>query len=144
MSANSRLTIAVHCLTWLALAHKRGREVLTSEQIAASINTNPVVVRRGLAQLSRAGLVTVRHGSGAGWKLALPPERISLLHVYEAVETGPLFGMHRHEPNLECPVGFGIRPVLGGIYSEMEQAIRRHLSGTSIAEVLDEVMAVSK
>ncbi|WP_443071558.1 hypothetical protein [Streptomyces sp. WMMC940] len=35
MAANSRLTIATHALAWLALAHRRGREVLTSEQVAA-------------------------------------------------------------------------------------------------------------
>src|SRR5713101_7515098 len=122
MSANSRLTIAVHALTWLALAQRRGRDVLTSDQVAASINTNPVVVRRSLGDLRRAGLVEVRHGTGtgAGWSLARAPEQISLLDVHQALEPESLFAMHRNEPNLECPVGRGIRQALGHVYAEVE------------------------
>jgi Rrf2 family protein len=136
VAANSRLTIAVHVLTWMALAQRRGRQLLTSEQIAASVNTNPVIIRRSLGDLRRAGLVAVRHGAGAGWTLARHPAQITLLDVYDAVERDPLFGMHRTEPNQECPVGRGIRPALGDLYAEVEQALRQHLRGTSIAEVL--------
>jgi Rrf2 family protein len=142
MSANSRLTIAVHALAWLALARRRGRELLTSDQVAASINTNPVIVRRSLGELRRAGLVEVRHGAGAGWRLARPPEQITLLSVYEAVESTPLFGMHRTEPNQECPVGRGIRPALSQVYDGVELAVRRELAATTIAEVLDRTLAV--
>jgi Rrf2 family protein len=137
LSANSRLTIAVHALAWMALAQRRGLSLMTSEQVAASINTNPVIVRRSLGDLRDAGLVEVRRGAGAGWSLAHPPDRITLLAVYEAVESEPLFGMHRSEPNQACPVGRGIRPVLGQLYGELEQALRHQLRGTSIADVLD-------
>jgi hypothetical protein len=44
--------------------------------------------------------------------------------------------MHRNQPNLQCPVGMGIRPALGHVYGEIEQALRRELGRTSIAEVL--------
>lgn len=138
MAANSRLTIAAHVLAWLALAQRRGREVLTSEEVAASVNTNPVIIRRSLGDLRRAGLVTVRHGTGAGWSLAREPEEITLLEVYDAVDARPPFGLHHSEPNLECPVGRGIRPALSGVYGQVERAMRRELAGTSIADVLRE------
>lgn len=140
MAANSRLTIATHVLAWLALAQRRGQEVLTSEQVAASVNTNPVIIRRSLGDLRRAGLVDVRHGAGAGWSLARAPERISLLEVYDAVEQAPLFGMHRTVPNLQCPVGRGIRPALGNIYERVERGVRQALAATSVAEVLNETL----
>src|SRR4051794_5473124 len=70
VAANSRLTIAAHALAWLELARRRGREVLTSEEVAASVNTNTVIVRRSLGDLQRAGLVTARRGNGAGFSLA--------------------------------------------------------------------------
>lgn len=136
MAANSRLTVAVHALAWMALARRRGLEVLTSEQVAASINTNPVIIRRSLGDLRRAGLVQVRHGTGSGWSLAREPEEISLLDVYEAVEQEPLFALHHTEPNLECPVGKGIRPALGHFYTGVEEAVRRELARTTILEVL--------
>ncbi|GAA4632984.1 Rrf2 family transcriptional regulator [Actinoallomurus vinaceus] len=143
MAANSRLTIAVHALAWMALAQRQGRDELTSDQVAASVNTNPVVIRRSLGDLRRAGLVSVRHGAGAGWSLARPPEEITLVEVYDAVEREPLFGMHHTEPNLECPVGKGIRPALGSVYGDAEQALRRELGRTSIADVLRETLQVT-
>jgi len=103
------MTIAVHALAWMALAQRRGHTVLTSDQVAASVNTNPVIIRRSLGDLGRAGLVRVRHGAGAGWSLARAPEEITLLEVYDAVGQESPFGMHHTEPNLECPVGKGTR-----------------------------------
>jgi len=144
MAANSRLTIAVHALAWLALAQRQGRDLLTSDQVAASVNTNPVIIRRSLGTLRRAGLVEVRHGAGAGWSLARAPERITLLEVYDAVEHEPLFGMHHTEPNLECPVGNGIRPALDHLYGGVEQAVRRELRRTSIADVLRQTLRVPR
>ncbi|GIH14501.1 Rrf2 family transcriptional regulator [Rugosimonospora africana] len=142
MAANSRLTIAVHALAWMALAQRRGNDSLTSDQIAASVNTNPVVIRRSLGDLLRAGLVEVRHGAGAGWTLARAPEEISVCDVYDAVEREPLFAMHHSEPNLECPVGRGIRPALGGVYDGAERALRSELERTSIADVLRRTLRV--
>lgn len=144
MAANSRLTIAVHALTWLALAHRRGHERLTSEQVAASVNANPVILRVSLGRLRRAGLVEVSRGTGAGWRLARTPEQISLLDVYDAVEPQTLFGLHHTEPNQQCPVGRGIRPVLDEVYAGADSAVRRALGATSVAEVLHETLRRSQ
>jgi Rrf2 family protein len=144
VAANSRLTIAVHALAWLALAHRRGQERLTSNEVAASVNTNPVILRVSLGRLRRAGLVEVSHGAGAGWRLARPPEQISLLDVYDAVESEPHFGMHHTEPNQECPVGRGIRPALDEVYAGVDAAVRQALGRTSVAEVLHETLRRSE
>jgi Rrf2 family protein len=144
MSANSRLTIAVHTLAWMALARDRGLELMTSEQVAASVNTNPVIIRRSLGDLHRAGLVDVRRGAGAGWSLARDPAGITLLDVYDAVEHEPLFAMHRTEPNLQCPVGYGIRPVLGHVYGDIDETLRRELARTSVADVLRSTLGVAR
>jgi len=142
VAANSRLTIAVHALAWLAFAQQRGRDRLTSDQVAASVNTNPVIIRRSLGDLRRAGLVRVRRGAEAGWSLSRRPEDITLLAVYDAVTGEPLFAMHHAGPNLKCPVGRGIQPALRGLYRGAEQALREELAGTSIADVLRETLRV--
>ena len=143
MAANSRLTIAVHALAWMALAQRRGQPVLTSEQVAASVNTNPVIIRRSLGDLRRAGLVAVRHGAGAGWSLTRAPAEITLLDVYHAVAAEPLFALHHTVPNLSCPVGKGIRPTLGAVYGRVERAVCDELADTSIADILRRTLRVS-
>jgi Rrf2 family protein len=134
------MTIAVHALAWLALAERQGHAVLTSSQVAASVNTNPVILRRCLGDLRRAGLADVRRGAGAGWSLARPPEQITLLEVHDAVGPEPPFGLHHTEPNLECPVGRGIRPALSQVYGQIEQNMRRELAGVTVADVLHDTL----
>lgn len=140
--ANSRLTIAIHALAWMTPTRERGQDLMTSDQVAASVNTNPVIIRRSLGDLHRAGLVDVRRGAGAGWSLAREPDSITLLDVYQAVEREPLLAMHHTEPNRECPVGRGIRPALGQVYSETDQVLRRELARTSIADGLQSTLGV--
>jgi Rrf2 family protein len=140
MSANSRLTVATHALTWIGLYQRRGNEVATSEQIATSVNTNPVVIRRLLAELRRAGLADSRRGAGAGWTLTRDLASITLLDVYEAIEPGPLFGLHPSTPDPECVVGHGIGPALTTVYDEIEASLRAQLAGTTLEDVLRDVL----
>lgn len=140
MSANSRLTIAVHALTWIGLYQRRGHEVATSEQIATSVNTNPVVIRRLLAELRKAGLTDARKGAGAGWTLSRDLSAITLLDVYEAVEPGPIFALHRSTPDPECVVGHGIAPALTAVYDEIETTLHEKLAQTTLENVLQDVL----
>jgi Rrf2 family protein len=144
MSANSRLTIAAHALAWIGLYQRQGNEVATSEQIATSARTNPVVIRRLLGELRRAGLVESRRGLGAGWSLTRGLDSMTLLDVYEAVEPGPLFAMHRATPDQECVIGYGIQPAMQGIYDGVEQTLRRELAGVTLEDVLRDVLAAPR
>jgi Rrf2 family protein len=144
MSANSRLTIAAHALAWIGLYQRQGHEVATSEQIATSANTNPVVIRRLLGELRRAGLVESRRGVGAGWSLARDLESMTLLDVYKAVETGPLFAMHRSTPDQGCVVGYGIQPAMQGIYEGIEETLRRELDEVTLDGVLRGVLTAPR
>ncbi|MFJ6017618.1 Rrf2 family transcriptional regulator [Streptomyces sp. NPDC092952] len=140
MGANSRLTVATHALVWIGLYQRRGHEVATSEQIATSVNTNPVVIRRLLAHLRKAGLVDSRRGAGAGWTLARDLSVTTLLDVYDAVEPGPVFALHPATPDPECVVGHGIAPALTAVYDGIEVALHRELAETTLEDVLRDVL----
>ena len=94
MSANSRMTVAVHILSFMILWAQKHPEPATSERIAHSVNTNPVVIRRLLGLLQKGGLVKSQRGVDAGWRLAKRPTAITMLDVYKAVEDAPLFALH--------------------------------------------------
>src|SRR6202043_3087491 len=98
---SSKLSVGIHILTIFGL--KPG-EALTSEFIASSVNTNPVVIRRFLGWLGDAGIVESKTGVGGGWSLLVDPERITLLDILRAVEPkNEIFALHRREPNPDCP-----------------------------------------
>jgi Rrf2 family protein len=141
VSANSRLTVAVHALAWIGLYQRQGFEVATSEQIADSARTNPVVIRRLLGELRRAGLVDSRRGMGAGWTVTRNLADITLLDVFDALGSGPVFGMHHQEPNQECVIGSGIQPALGRVYGRLDEVLRDELARTTLEEVLADILA---
>ena len=69
MQISSRFTVAIHtliCIEMFKADHK-----VTSDFIASSVNVNPVVIRRLLQQLKKAGIVQVARGSG-GADIAKP------------------------------------------------------------------------
>jgi len=85
MAANSRFAVAVHALAVLAW---HTQAPCSSREIAASVATNAVVIRRLLGQLARAGVVEASYGARGGFRLARPAAKISLRDVYAAVEEG--------------------------------------------------------
>ncbi|MFD7288714.1 Rrf2 family transcriptional regulator [Streptomyces sp. NPDC059863] len=141
MSANGRVAIASHTLAWMELNRRLGTEIVTSEQIAESVNTNPVVIRRSLGELRKGGLVESRRGTGAGWSLSRDAESITLLDVYQAVHTGPLLGLHSSPPNQDCPVGFGIQPALERVYDGLEEVVSDRLARTTVSDLLADILA---
>jgi Rrf2 family protein len=140
MSANSRMTVAVHILSYLVLASRKRPDPVTSGQIAKSVRTNPVVIRRLLGLLRKGGLVRSQRGANAGWTLARSPAAITLLDVYNAVHDDPLFGLHASPPNPQCPIGRGLPSTLRKVYGTLEDELRRQLARTSVDEVFTETL----
>jgi len=139
----SRFTMAVHALGMIACEGKRcPGKPMTSETLARSIQTNPVVVRRVLGDLRRAGLVETRRGVGGGVALARPASRISLRAVWEALEGGEeLFGRHPSGPNDHCPVGLAIAGYLDELYGEAEGLLKAALGKVTLAQFQHDIEA---
>ena len=133
---NSQFAVGTHILTLLA---QTPGQTLTSEHIAGSVNTNPVVIRRILGFLNRAGLVSSQPGTGGGWQLRRVPEEITLLEIYHAVDEGRLLALHHRSPNPACLVGRNIQHSLEDIFGEAEQALEQVLARQTIAQVLQSV-----
>ena len=135
MQISSRFTIAIHIFA--CIETYKGEYKLTSEFLAASVNVNPVVIRRLLQQLKGAGLITVARGSG-GAALARPSGEITFLDVYhavECVEKGELFHFHEN-PNPKCAVGRNIHNVLDEKLVRIQRAMEEEMEQITIADVI--------
>ncbi len=137
MQISSRFTIAVHVLICIE-AFKNERKI-TSEFLASSVNVNPVVIRRLLQQLKKAGIVEVKRGSG-GADIAGNLSDITLFDVYNAVESvgeGQLFHFHDN-PNPRCPVGKNIHNIMDERLREIQEAMESRMRSITIKNIMDD------
>jgi Rrf2 family protein len=139
MYTSTRFAVAVHTLAFIAMRSGSNCSI-TSDMIAESVNTNPVVIRRILGVLRQAQLVRSQSGCGGGWALAQPASAITLRQIYRAIENDPLFALH-HRPNPRCEVGQNMLGVLGRYFKDAEQAMEERLERVSVAEVMREIGA---
>ena len=67
-------------------------DFVPTKELSASLNIpNPSAVKI-LGSLASAGIIETREGSRGGVRLAKPPQNITLLDVFTAIETGkPMF-----------------------------------------------------
>ncbi|MBC1457594.1 Rrf2 family transcriptional regulator [Listeria newyorkensis] len=138
MKISSRFTVATHILSLIATQEPP----LTSERIAGSVNTNPVVIRRISGQLKKAGLIAVKAGTG-GATLLKPLNQITLLEVYKAVdsvEDGELFQFHEN-PNPHCEVGAHIQGAMEQTLRDAQTAMEQVLADKTMADVVESIRA---
>ena len=137
MQISSRFTIAIHVL--ICIETFKNDYKVTSDFLASSVNVNPVVIRRLLQQLKKAGIVHVIRGSG-GTDIAKSLDKITLLDIYnavECVEEGQLFHFHEN-PNQFCPVGKNIHTILDEILEKIQEAMEKEMKSTTIQDVIND------
>lgn len=137
MQISSRFTMAIHMFACMDVFKDRK---MTSDFMAGSIGTNPVIIRKLLQQLKAAGLIEVLRGTG-GIKVKRPFSEITFLDIYRAVECTPreeLFHFHE-KPNQKCPVGRNIHHVLDGRLDKVQKAMEEELAKTTLEDVKDEM-----
>ena len=142
MQISSRFTVALHIFTCVDVFKDEYK--VTSDFLAGSINTNPVIIRKILSQLKNAGLIKVARGTG-GTEVTRDLSDITFYDVYKAIEpleNGDLFRFHE-APNPECPVGRNIHALLDDklkdIQNVMEDRMREY-SLQDLREGIDELL----
>ncbi|MFH8404930.1 RrF2 family transcriptional regulator [Streptomyces sp. NPDC018019] len=130
---------ALHCcvtLVWLG-----DERPVSTARLAASFDLPPAYLNKRLQALVRAGILSSTPGARGGFRLAKPPERISLMDVVAAIEgTEDAFRcteIRRRGAGAEAPDRDFRRPC--GISTAMrraELAWRRELAKQTLADVL--------
>lgn len=140
MQISSRFTMAIHMFACMDYFHD---QKMTSDFMAVSIGTNPVIIRKLLQQLKAADLIEVSRGTG-GVTIKRDLRRITFLDVYRAVECSPeeeLFHFHEN-PNKKCPIGGHIHLVLDDKIKQIQRAMEEELARITLHQVKDDFLKV--
>lgn len=128
----SDFIICVHALVYLN--HKA--TVLSSDDLAANICTNPARVRKALGPLRRAGLVDAKEGPRGGYAIARPAAEVTLADVAAALEATFVSASWKSgDADRDCLVSSGMAEVVDGICSELDLACKQRLAQTTIADI---------
>ncbi|MDR3002870.1 MAG: Rrf2 family transcriptional regulator [Acidovorax sp.] len=129
MPSDTRLARLLHVLIHM---HLRGGTT-TSDNLAQMLHTNAVVVRRTMAALRDAGLVTSTGGRNGGWALTQDVSATTAKQVYDAIPHGPLFTLSPADDNPQCPVERTVNHWLAQAMGEAEQVLLERLQGHTLA-----------
>lgn len=140
MRKDSRLSRMLHVLLHMA----RHDQPFTSEQIAAMLDTNPVVVRRTMAGLRQAGYVRSEKGHGGGWTIACDLSRITLLDVHEAVGGPRIFAIGNETDHPGCAVERVVNAALDDALRRAEALLVERLGAISLADLARDFDAVCR
>lgn len=127
---------ALHCLLWIACPLEQPP---SSRDLAEMQGVPLPFLKKILSKLEKAGIVEASGGIRGGYRLARPPEKISVLNVVDAVDG--------HKPLFDCqeirgrcalfegkPPAWSMRGVCGihAVMIRAEKAMREDLAKTSL------------
>jgi DNA-binding IscR family transcriptional regulator len=136
MAYDTRLARLLHVLIHM---HLRGGTT-TSENLAKMLHTNPVVVRRTLATLRDAGLVTSVGGRKGGWSLLQDLSSTTARDVYEAIPHRAVFAIAPADDNPQCPVEGAVNRFIVQAMHDSEQVLLARLEGHSLSELAQMIL----
>lgn len=136
MKRGSRISNALHVLVHLAQAE---RVPVTSEHLSACLMTNPVVIRRDMAALRQAGVVTSTPGHGGGWTLTRAPEAITLREVYSALAERLVSMPAPDAESPGCVLEARVHRALGDVFQEIEVLLEARLARITLADLVKDL-----
>jgi Rrf2 family transcriptional repressor of oqxAB len=109
-------------------------EACPSTVIARDLKAHAFFLRRVMAQLVHAHIVTAREGRDGGYQLARPADRITLAEVYQAIN---LAGQPEEETTPDQNANTHVQEALDEVATEVEQALLMVLNRHTIASIIE-------
>lgn len=129
MKRDSRLSGVLHVL--LHMTVQQGP--VTSEVLAKTMGTNPVVIRRILAGLRDNGYVRSTKGPGGGWTLACRLSGVTLRDIYTALGCPSLLAMGNRTESPGCLVEQAVNATLTEAFDDAEALLLARLGDVTLA-----------
>ncbi|MCX4817595.1 Rrf2 family transcriptional regulator [Streptomyces sp. NBC_01239] len=139
-----RFSSALKAMLLLGHAEESGSPILSSTQLARSLDTNPSLVRKLMVPLVQDALVVSIKGRSGGVRLGRPADQITLGEIYRSsIGDKPLFAPRAEGPR-ECLVTNHSAEYFARLTDETEAAVLHALAGRTLAHSLDELRAIDR
>ena len=133
---NSDLNVATHALVYL----NHCECIVSSEDLAENICTNPARIRRVLTPLVHVGIIGTKEGLGGGYRLVRSADSITLADVCEALGTRFISVNWRSgDVDMDCLVSSGMADIMGGIYDDLDSLCMEHLRNLTIQDITERI-----
>jgi Rrf2 family protein len=129
MAENLRFSSGIEVLVLLATEPERYH---TSQALASVLATNPVVVRRILGDLSRAGIVASSKGPSGGTRLSKGPKQVTLRDIYRALGRNDLLHRSKHD----AAETKDIRNAIHSAFRKAEKCLEAELDSTTLNQLI--------
>lgn len=141
MKYSLQLSDAIHILAYIHIF--QGTDLLSSDMIASSIETNPTNVRKIMSQLKKADLIHTTSGKPTP-VLAKAPENINLLEIYRSIEGNTNLIQVDPKTNPNCVVGANIQEVLAATYSRLQKKVEEEMAVITLDGLIKQIALSEK
>ena len=108
-------------------------KVLSSEELAENICTNPARVRKVMAKLKKAGFVKTKEGSEGGYLFDQDEDRVTLDQIAQALEIRFVDTAWKSgDTDMKCLVASGMAGLMDEIFDDLNEQCRKRMKEITI------------
>ena len=116
-------------------------DFVPTKELSEALNIARPTAVKILGNLAGAGIIETREGAKGGVRLALPPAEITIMDIFQAIESGKALFRHDFELAVTGEKPTRAQGAILDILNEAEAAMHDRLGQTTIADLLSIVNA---
>ncbi len=111
-------------------------DFVPTKELSEALNIARPTAVKILGNLAGAGIIETREGAKGGVRLAMPPAEVTLLDIFQAIESGKAMFRHDFELGVTGEKPTRAQAAILDILNESEAAMHNRLAQTTIADLL--------
>lgn len=111
-------------------------DFVPTQELSESLNIPRPTAVKILGNLAGAGIIETREGARGGVRLARPPQEVSLLAIFAAVEGGKAMFRQDYQMRVTGDKPTRAQQAVSAVLAEAEAAMQARLAQTTIADLL--------
>lgn len=111
-------------------------DFVPTKELSEALNIARPTAVKILGNLAGAGIIETREGAKGGVRLAMPPAEVTLLDIFQAIESGKAMFRHDFELGVTGEKPTRAQAAILDILNKSEAAMHNRLAQTTIADLL--------